>query len=458
MRNLRKIAIVLLILIFLETGINLSFSVQDENVIVKVEVNSEITLATNTLLDNALKFAEAKNAKLIIVILNTPGGEVDAVKNIMNLFDNSTIPVCCFVYPAGATAWSGGTYILMASHIAVMASGTTIGSCQPVLSTGQPIEYSKYINALATLMVNHAKMHCRNETLARIFVTENKNVGPEEAIKFHVVEFVANSISTLLRKLENFTLVYFQKPSGVSAWKLVPNSESKNYSLTIPFTDITKARMIEYTPGLQTFFLTILLNPLVSSLLLIIGMFLIFIGIKTPGFGAEIAGGICVFLALIAFGVIGVALGAVVLFAVGAALIIAELKTHIGVLAISGAVCMIIASVLLFPSPQWLIYSGVSQRIQTVLLITAITMACLFSFIVYKAAKAKLSKVKTGREALLGARGIVVRDLKPEGEVRVMGEFWHAKSVDEWIKKGETVEVVNVEGLTLIVKRLREKS
>jgi membrane-bound serine protease (ClpP class) len=150
-------------------------------------------------------------------------------------------------------------------------------------------------------------------------------------------------------------------------------------------------------------------------------------------------------------------LGAVVLFSLGIVLIIAELKTHLGVLALSGAICMIVASLLLFPSPQWLIYSGVIQQIQAVLVVATAAMASLFSFIVYKAAKAKLSKVRTGKEALIGATGITVSELKPKGEIRVMGEFWQAMAKDDWIKKGEEVEVVDMDGLFLIVRIFEKK-
>jgi membrane-bound serine protease (ClpP class) len=454
---LKKLTIMLIALILIGLCINLGSSSDNANSILKVNINGEITSATTTMVNDALKLAEAQQTRLIIVTLNTPGGEVDAVKNIMNLFDNSNITICCFVYPSGVTAWSGGTYVLMASHIAVMASGTTIGSCQPVLSTGEPISQSKYVNALTALMENHAALHDRNETMAKLFVTENDNLGSEEALQFHVIEFVADDINTLLIKLENFTLVRFEKTLGSEVWKLVPNDIAQNYSYRLSFNNISEANIVEYTPGIQTVLLSILLNPLVSSLLLIIGIFLLFIGIKTPGYGAEITGAVCVVLALIAFGVIGISLGAVVLFAIGVVLIIAELKTHIGVLALGGAICMVIASLLLFPSPQWLIYYGVIQQIQEVLLIAAVAMASLFSFIIYKAAKARLSKVKTGKEALIGARGIAVSDLRPRGEIRVVGEFWQAKAKDEWIEKGEEVEVIDIEGLFLVVKVVKRK-
>lgn len=84
-------------------------------------------------------------------------------------------------------------------------------------------------------------------------------------------------------------------------------------------------------------------------------------------------------------------------------------------------------------------------------------MAALATWMLYKGIKAKRFKVKTGKEALIGAKGIAVTDLKPTGEIRVIGEFWQATR-DEWIKNGETVEVVGMEGMFLVVKLAKEKA
>jgi membrane-bound serine protease (ClpP class) len=454
----KKLPIILVAFILVGWGINLASSPDATNSILKVDLNGEITAATTTMMNDALSLAQVQQVRLVIVTMSTPGGEVGAVQNIMNLFDSSNIPICCFVYPTGATAWSGGTYVLMASHLAAMASGTTIGSCQPVSASGEPINESKFLNALTALMVNHAALHSRNETMAELFVTQNNNLGAEKALQFHVIEFVANDIPMLLRNLEGFTLIRFEKLLGAGIWKILPNNQAQNYTYTISFNNISQANIVQYTPGIQTILLNILLNPLVSSILLIAGIFLLFTGIQTPGYGAELAGSICILLALVAFGAIGITLGAVVLFALGAILIIAELKTHIGVLALSGAVCMIIGSLLLFPSSQWLVYYELSQQIQESLVIATAAMASLFSFIAYKAAKARLSKVKTGKEALIGARGIAVKDLNPNGEIRVIGEFWQAKAEDGLIKQGEEVEVVTMEDLVLIVRPVNRKT
>lgn len=434
------------------------FCSSNTNTVLQVNISGEISSATSTMMSDALNLAEAQNARLIIVTMNTPGGEAGAVQSIMNLFDNSTIPVCCYVSPTGATAWSGGTYVLMASHVAVMASGTTIGSCQPVSSAGEPIDYSKYVNAFSALMVNHAALHNRNETAAEMFVTANLNLGSEDSLRYGVVDFLADDVHALLLKLENFALVRLEGSSGSLTWKLVPASEAQNYSEPVFFNEISKAEIVNYEPGIDVLLLGFLYNPLVNSILLILGIFLFFIGIKAPGHGSEVAGCICLALALIGFQAIGIGLGAVLLFTVGAIMIIAELKTHIGALALGGAVCMVIGSLLLFPSPQWLLYYGDIQQIQEVLITFAVVMAALFSFIVYKAAQTLRYKAKTGKEALIGAVGVVVKDLEPTGLVRVSGEFWQAKTEGNAVRKGQKVEVIRLDGLFLVVRLAEEKA
>ncbi len=424
-----------------------------------VSINSEITVATTTMIRDAFGIAEARGVRLIIVRLNTPGGEVGAVKDMMDLFEASNIPVCAFVYPPTATAWSGGTYVLMASYIAAMASGTTIGSCQPVYPTGQPIDYSKYINAYTALMSHHARLHGRNETMAELFVRENINVGPEEALKDHVIEIIADDVDSLLQKLEGLTLVQLQGKAGTSVWKLLPNQEAERVEAVqkLTFNDLSEAERVEYTPGMGVMVQEFLFNPIVCSLFLILGMFILLTGLHTPGYGTEIVGVLCLLLALVGLGAIGITISAVVFFAVGSLLIIAEIKTHIGVLAISGVVCLVIGSLLLFPSPQWLLYYKVSEQIRNILLGVSFFVAVFFAFLVYKVAKARRLKVVTGAEALIGAFGVVVSDLKPKGEVRVRGEFWQAKTEEGTICKGEKVEVVGREGLFLIVRSVKEK-
>lgn len=454
----RVFSFLFLLLLLLELEVACCNAQQTAGSVLLVSINSEITGATTSMINDVFSIAKARGVSLIIVRLNTPGGEVGAVKDVMDLFEASDVPICDFVYPPTATAWSGGTYILMASDIAAMASGTTIGSCQPVYSTGEPINYSKYMNAYTALMSHHARLHSRNETMAELFVTQNINVGPEEALKDHVIEVIADDVDALLKKLESLTLVQLRGEAGTFAWKLLPNQEAESVEAVqkLIFNNISKAEKVEYNPGLGVAVQQILFNPLISSLLLMVGMFIFWGGLHTPGYGAEIVGVLCLILALMGLGAIGIATSSVVLFVIGTFLIIAELKTHIGLLAISGTVCLVFGSLLLFPSPQWLLYYEVSEQIRNVLLGVSLCVALFFTFLAYKVAKARRLKVVTGAEALIGASGFAVTELKPKGEVRVLGEFWQAKT-EESICKGEKVEVVGRNGMFLIVRSNKEK-
>jgi membrane-bound ClpP family serine protease len=123
-----------------------------------------------------------------------------------------------------------------------------------------------------------------------------------------------------------------------------------------------------------------------------------------------------------------------------------------------GAISVIIAGLLLFLVFQGFSFNQVTGQIQIALAIAAIVTAIILAFLLYKAVRANFLKVKTGREALIGSRGTAISDLKPKGEVRVMSEFWQAKVKDGWIKSGEEVEVVEMEGLFLVVRSVIEKA
>ena len=122
------------------------------------------------------------------------------------------------------------------------------------------------------------------------------------------------------------------------------------------------------------------------------------------------------------------------------------------------AACIVIAVLLLLSAFQGASYYGVTPQAQLALAIVTLIVAAVISWMIYKAAQAKLSKIKTGKEALIGSVGVAVTDLKPKGEIRVLGEFWQATAKEEWIKTGEKVEVAGMEGMLLIVKPAKEKA
>jgi len=451
---MKSIFLVVVLVLGLAIGLQPTSCAAQGSVLV-VRIDSEIADPTTELVTRSIQEAEAGGARLVVYELNTPGGELDSVMDIMNRFNNSPIPVIVWVAPSGATAWSGGTYILIAAHIAVMASGTTIGSAQPVLSTGEVLNQSKYVNALSGLMRDNARLHNRNETVAQEFVTQNINLGPEEALRLHVIEFVADNLQSLLFQLEPYTLILSRTEVGTSVWRLVPSSSVSGfaYAKSHDFSGISQAAKYNYDPGITIRLLEFLSNPLISSVLFIVGLYAIIIGFKTPGYGLEIAGGFMFFLALVGFGIIGISIAAALLFILGTILTLIEIKTHHGVFALAGIGMIILGSFLAFPLPGWELLSvkAVESARQT-LIAVALVMSGIFGLVVYKVAQARRMKVKVGPEQLLGKVGTAISPLEPRGEIRVEAQIWRAESLGGHVKQGASVEVVGREGLILRVK------
>jgi len=420
-----------------------------------VSISSDIAEPTVELVTHSLDEASTGGARLIVYELNTPGGDLTSVTEIMNAFNNSTVPVVVWVTPSGAAAWSGGTYILMAADIAVMASGTTIGSAQPVTATGEPINETKIINALTGLMRDNARLHDRNETAAQQFITQNINLGPEEALRLHLIDFAADSLGQLLSQLDPYSLLLTTTPQGTSVWKLVLTSAVGNvaYTRRYDFSGISQASTYTYTPTFGVQLLTFLSNPILSVVLLLVGGYAVVIGFKTPGFGVEIVGVLMVILAMIGFGVIGINLAAVLLFIAGIALTLLEIKTQHGIFALAGIAIIILASFLEFPLPGWELLAPQSVlSARETLVSVALVMSGMFGIIVFKVAQARRMKVKAGPEQLIGKVGVVTRALTPVGEIRVEGQAWRAQFIDGEAKVGDRVEVVAREGLILKVK------
>jgi membrane-bound serine protease (ClpP class) len=420
-----------------------------------VSIHSDIAGPTVELVTRSIEEAQAGGARLIVYELNTPGGDLTSVTDIMNQFNSSPIPVVVWVTPSGASAWSGGTYILMASDIAVMASGTTIGSAQPVTATGEPVNESKIINALTGLMRDNARLHDRNETAAQQFITQNINLGPEEALRLHIIEFAADTLDSLLTKLQPYSLLQTTGEMGTSVWKLVPTSSigGTTYTTKYDFAGLSQAPVYNYSPSFGVQLLSFLSNPIISIVLFLVGLYAVVIGFKTPGFGVEIAGVLMVMLALIGFGVIGINLAATLLFILGIALTLLEIKTHVGIFAIAGIGIIILGSFMEFPLPGWELLAAQSvQSARETLILVALVMSGIFGFVVYKVAQARRMRVKAGPEWLIGQFGTVVSALTPRGEVKVEGQIWRAESLGGQMKEGERVEVMRREGLLLRVK------
>jgi len=210
-----------------------------------IRIREELSDKTENYVRNAVNLADYRGSRLIVISLDTPGGYVSSVESIMSTLDESEIPVVVFVEPFRAV--SGGTYILMASHVAVMKSGSQIGSCQPVSVTGEPITEPKYVNYLTGLMRGHAWLHSRNETAAELFVMENLNLHAEEASRFKVIDLVADSLQDMLSRLTNYVLVKY-RDGEASRFILARREEIGEYDVIgrWDFENISNATIREY--------------------------------------------------------------------------------------------------------------------------------------------------------------------------------------------------------------------
>lgn len=426
----------LLILLFFLTLFLYSAESSAEHIIA-LKLDGTITSMSSEAVGEALKEAEALNTPLLL-LLDTPGGNLDSTMKIIELIERAAVPVIGYVYPQGAKAWSAGTYILLSTHIAAMAPHTIIGSAQPVaynpLGGTQPINDTKTINALTTFLVERARMHGRNETAAARFIKENLNLSAEEAKKMKVVEFVAGSIEDLLEMLD-----------GVEVQTSAGPYRIKTAGLTVVFW--------EPPPKLQI--LKVLSEPLISYILFIFGLYALIFGLTSPGYGTEVIGAICLILGLIGLGLTGAFIGGLILIALGAILLLAELLTPgFGLLGGAGFACIIIGGLLLFPSlpsGPWLISTELLNSILLTTIIVPLTIGAFFIFAAYKVIQAR--RRPPAVKGIVGEVCIAVEDI-PKGKVglvRYGAEYWQATS-DQDVTKGQKVRVIQKDGPILKVK------
>ncbi len=427
----------LLILILFSLPLLLYSAESSGERIVAVKLDGTITTMSSEVIGEALREAGALNTPLLLVI-DTPGGNLDATMKIIEVIERSSVPVIGYVYPQGAKAWSAGTYILLSTHIAAMAPHTIMGSAQPVaynpLGGTQPINDTKTINALTTFLVERARMHGRNETAAARFIKENLNLSAEEAKKMNVIEFVAESIDDLLKMVDGVEVQTFTGPYRI-----------KTVGLNVVF----------WEPSLRLQILKVLSDPLISYVLFIIGLYALIFGVTSPGYGSEVIGAICLILGLIGLGLTGVFIGGLILIALGAILLLAELLTPgFGLIGGAGFVCIIIGGLLLFPTlptGPWLISPDLLNSLLLTTLIIPLTIGIFFIFAAYKVIQAR--RRPPAIRGIVGEVCIAVEDI-PKGSiglVRYGAEYWQATS-DQDITKWQKVRVIQKDGPILKVK------
>ena len=434
----------LIVALFLATQVE-----AEQKQVYLVNIKAEINPSTERIFEDAIKEATSADALALIVQLDTPGGTGDSMMRIIQLIDQSQIPVIIYVAPQGAIAASAGTFISMGAHLVVMAPGTSIGACEPIIgydpTTGQIQEApDKYKKFYAGVMRSLAEPHGRDADLAEKFVTENLTLTTEEALEAGMIDLIASNVDELLEKTEGM------QTRGPVFGEIVT-------------LHLSGADIVEVELGLTERILSVITNPNIAYLLLMVGIYGLIFGFLSPGWHVpETIGAICLILAIVSFGYVNLNVGGIILILAAFVFFIIEVATPtFGLFTFAGAVCLIFGSLMLFRTGVG--DAGTIDRFVSrewyeqfrYMVITIVGFSVLFfGFGIYKAVRLRMTKPKTGGEEILDMVGVADEDLDPEGQVKIRGERWRAEATQK-IKKGEKVKVIDRKGLLLIVEKKR---
>jgi membrane-bound serine protease (ClpP class) len=388
-------------------------------------------------IQRGIETAEQRDAELLIIELNTPGGSIDTMSEIIQTIRSSKVPVVIYVSPKDAQAASAGALITMAGHASAMAPRTVIGAASPVDSSGGDIETTmqKKIKEDLKAKVRSLVEHRGGEAvkLAEAMIDDAKAVTAGEALDAKLIDFISDDTEDLLQALDGFKV------------------EMEDGERTLNTEDILAEDLqINFIEQL----LLMLTDPNIAFLLLAIGVQAILIELSSPGgWVAGFIGAVCLTLAIYGMGVLTVNWFGLIFMLIAFALFILDIKapTH-GALTTAGVASFIVGALVLFNSPS----TPQFQRVSVPLVVgTGIFLGLLFFGILLIALRAQHRPVQTGSESLLGKTGSAKTAVGHEGQVQVGSELWSAeKSAEsESIHKGDQVEVVEVRGLRLIVKK-----
>jgi len=405
-----------------------------ESKVLLLKLSTTINPATYEYINSGIEKANKGNYSVIIIELDTPGGLLSTTREIVKSILSSPIPIIVYVYPPGAHAGSAGVFVTMAANVAAMAPGTNIGAAHPV-TIGQSSKDSnqkelmqKVENDSIAFIKSIAKLRGKNQKWAELAVKKSITATAEDALKEGVIDIIADNIHDLLLKIDGRKTIIF----GNEVILHTKNSTVETYQME------TKYKIINT-----------LANPELAYLLMLLGILGIYLELSHPGLILPgVAGGISIILAGISFQFLPINTGGLLLILLALLLIILELfLPTMGVLAISGVVSFIIGSLLLFdPS------TGLHIRYSVIFSSSFVfsLFVLLVSFLVYKAHK---RGVKTGKAGLIGEMGNAVTKINAnQGKVFVHGEYWNAVSKEE-IDKDSKIEIEEVNGMELKVKK-----
>jgi len=384
-----------------------------------------------------IETANRQDAEVLIIQLNTPGGNLDTMLEIITEIRSSDVPVVVYVAPRNAIAGSAGAMITMAGHASAMAPETSIGASSPISGSGENLDSTSATKAKeiskAAIRDFVAPRGEEALALAEAMIDEAKAVTATEALDAGLIDFVVNNVDDLLKSLDGFTVQMNDGPRTL-------NTDTEN---TQPL-DMT---FIEE-------FLLLLTDPNISFLLIAIGIQAVLIEISSPGgWVAGFIGVVCLTLAVYGIGILPVNWFGIIFMVTAFVLFILDIKapTH-GALTAAGVASFIVGALVLFNSPG----TPDFLRVSVPLVVTSgIVIGLLFLTILMFALRAMRRPISSGAETFVGKIGTATSWKDAGGQVQLQSELWTADATDDSskIRKGDKVEVVEVKGLRLKVRK-----
>ena len=414
---------------------------------VLLEMKGAVGPAISDYLQHGIAASEELGAEVVIIRIDTPGGLDSSMRDIIRAILASPVPVITYVSPDGARAASAGTYILYASHVAAMAPATNLGAATPVQVGGAPGQPGKdkdkegeekkdmpadamerkIINDAAAYIKALADRHGRNAEWAVKAVRESVSLSAGEALEIGVIDIVATDIEDLLAQADGRQVRMETGEKTIA---------TKNLAV------------IPMEPSWRVKLLSVITDPNVAYLLMLLGVLGLIYELSNPGFLLPgVTGAIALLLALYAFQVLPVNYSGVALMLLGIVLMVGEaFMPSFGTLGIGGIVSFSIGSIILMDDEEF--------RVSPLLIaVTVVTFATLLFLIVGRFISFRRKQYTTGAEAMIGMTGEAVEDFVGEGRVWLLGESWSARCAGQ-VKKGEKVKVAAKDGLLLTVEKL----
>jgi membrane-bound serine protease (ClpP class) len=384
-------------------------------------------------IDRGIGAAEDREAEAVVIRLDTPGGLLSSMDDIIQSILASEVPVIVYVSPSGGQAASAGTYITYASHVAAMSPATVIGSATPISGTGADLEgdlRNKVIENSVEKIRDLAVLRGRNADWAEDAVRDGISAGSSEAVGLNIVEYIADDLDDLLQQIDGQS-VTLQGGEDVVL---------ETASAEIAFNN---RNFVER-------FLDVLADPNIAFLLLSLGSLALFIELFNPGsIVPGVFGVIALVMAFFSLSVIpfnwaGVALIMFAFILFGLELFV----TSGGVLGVGGAVALVLGGLMLTSG------NDAEFRVSEELIIgLAIVLGGLVMFVFVNVMRIRTMPAKVGMSTVVGRTVVARSALAPDGFVMMDGEIWTAEAEEGAIEPGDSVIITQIKGLRLKVRK-----